>query len=458
MSGKTGGRGLFASHRSYVLCFVMGALVCVFINGAFRTYGKPERYRLFLTGGIVPKPNWRTYGVSAYSSLHYWRSIDWGDFRPIHDASAGRRMNRGHPLYTPEELSRHSASFVYTPVVAMLMTPLTYFDVRTAADWVSFINHLLWAGGLVVILKIAAYGRRLAPIEVLLLVGHYLIFYPMAKALELTQASVWVFFLLAVSALLFQRKRFAPAGAVLAGAVSIKPHLVLLLILLGAARRLTWRFVISAAVTLAVLGALCLLYAGWANIHDYLFELLPVLSNGLAYYPNQSLNGLLLRLYTDLDPAEFNLAPAVGWIKNVCSVWGLALLAAAWIPCRAPRGPRDHDGDVLCYVLATVAVTIASPIVWIHHFTAFFVPMAVACNYLARFPQARRLWFELLMLVGWWLVTFFFDSQYLKSGWLVLLGSLGFYGSLLLVIALAGVVVAANRQARRAPCGALAAA
>ncbi len=440
-------RSLFRTRRRFTICFVIAAVAFAFVNGVLRHHGDAERYRLFLAAGRLPRPNWPTYWVEPYESLYNWRSIIPGDFRPIYEASRGRRLSRDHKMYTPGELTEHKASFVYAPITALLATPLTYFDeMRTAADWVSFVNHLLWVIGLVLIFKIAAYRRPLLFGEYLLLTFGYLAFYPMAKALSLTQAGVWIFFLLAVSTLLFQRQRFVASGITLAVAVCIKPHLVLAVVLLIAAGGMSRRFLVAAAASVLGIAGVSVLYAGWRNIHDYVFETLATLSNGYAFFANQSFNGLLMRLFTDVDPMVFNLAPRVEWITQVGRVCGLILLAVAWALCWARGRQMSHDANVLRYVLAISACTIASPVAWIHHFTALFVPVVVVVNYLARNPEARRIWIELGLFVSFCLMSFFLETGHLKSGWLVLLSSVQYYGVLLLLAVMAGVVLQAETE------------
>ncbi len=74
------------------------------------------------------------------------------------------------------------------------------------------------------------------------------------------------------------------------------------------------------------------------------------------------------------------------------------------------------------------------------------MPVVVVVNYLARNPEARRIWIELGLFVSFCLMSFFLETGHLKSGWLVLLSSVQYYGVLLLLAVMAGVVLQAETE------------
>lgn len=448
---------LFRTRRQYVITLGVGYGVCILITGLFRHYGDPKNYPLLRTRGPVPTPAWQTFQVdpdgNPFDSLTNWRAIITGDFIPIFEAAKGHRADPGFRMYQPEQLRQRRASFVYSPFTALLVSPFARpgISMYTAANWASLVNHLLWIAGAVLLFAMATHERRRTASDVLLFALHYVAFYPFAKALQLTQASIWIFFLLTVSAFLFQRNRNWSAGLTLAVGISIKPHLLAVLAVLALIPRFPRSMLCSCLVGLIVLTGASVWYAGVDNCRDYLFATLPVLSAGYAFFPNQSFNGLLLRLFTDVNPAVFNLAPPVGWIKLVSGLCGLSVLALTWLLCRGRARSPSHDTNVLCYAAVIAAAVVASPVCWIHHLTALAIPFCAVLSHLGRHGDQRRRWLDAALFVSFLLVSFYFDSRYL-GGWpAALLSGLEFYGALLLLACLLTLTCRQSAPAAQAP-------
>jgi len=435
-------RVLFRSRRQYALTLAVGYAVCIVLTGLFRHYGDPEKYPLLLTGGGLPRLAWSTFQVdpdgNPFESLTNWRAIITGDFSPIFDAAKGRRADPNFRMYQPEQLRRGSASFVYSPLTALAISPFARPGVSmyAAADWVSLLNHLMWAGTFVMLYAVVSRGRPQPFRDALLLGLHYLLFYPLAKALQLTQASVWIFFFLAASTYCLQRGRHLVAGLTLAVGVSIKPHLAAIPLVLALTPPFPRKVLMSCLLGLVLTAAASVAYAGWHNCRDYLFVTLPTLSAGYAFFPNKSLNGLLLRAFSEVDPAVFNLAPAVPWIQTASAVFALCVLASAAIVLRRRPHRPSPELDSMRFATALTAAVVASPVCWEHHLTAMFIPLCVGVSYLRLYPGQRRPWLDAALLCSFLLTGFFFDSRYL-GGWPIgLLSGLEFYGSLLLLLCL----------------------
>jgi hypothetical protein len=372
-----------------------------------------------------------------------------GDFSPIFEAARDRRLHPEAPLYRPDELPDRPASFVYTPFTALVATPLAGGDLRTAANAVSILNHVLALAAFVLIVLTITRNARPGWRETLVYGLHYVAFYPLAKALQLTQASVWIFFFLTLSVFLLSRKRTAAAGLALALGVSIKPHLVFIPLLLVAVPGFPRRLIGSCLAGLTVTGGLSLWYAGLDNIRLYVFEALPVLSNGSAYFPNQSVNGLLLRAFTSADPAAFSLGPAVPWINTFTTLFGLGVLALALLACRRRR-TTGLESDLLCYGIAITASVLASPLVWEHHFTALLMPFALVVRRLRNNPEDRTPVLDAALLVSYVLVSVFVDTRY-AQGWLALFSGFQLYGSLVFLGCLVWLMWRPGLAAHRAP-------
>ena len=109
---------------------------------------------------------------------------------------------------------------------------------------------------------------------------------------------------------------------------------------------------------------------GWADHVDYLRVVSFMGQRGEAYYPNQSINGLLNRLMSISDPVRYNnlefhmseFAPFNPWVYvlTVISSAVILLAAIAW---------RSKDEDrVFDFCRMAVSLTVASPIAWEHHY------------------------------------------------------------------------------------------
>jgi hypothetical protein len=427
-----------------LLALALGYGACMLTTGLMRHSADPLRFPLIQRRAGLPLPAPETYnpGRNALATWIDWRCRSVGDFRPIFVAAQERARDPSASLYRPHELSEHKASFVYTPFTAMLLSPWAgdRSTLEQTADRVSIANHLLAIAGFALLYSVLARanpgGLGLAAVFAL----HCVLFYPMASALHLTQAGVWIFFALCVSIWAQSRGRPLLSGLALAAGASIKPHLVALPILLALVPGTSARFLAGAGAGLLATATLSLAYAGWENCRDYVFETLPSLSAGYSYFHNQGFNGLLLRIFTDQSPAEFNLAEPVGWIRKASTLLGIALLLATLYACRK-RAPSDPDRDEqgLVYGALLAAVVLASPVCWIHHFILLAIPLVAVVRAL-RAGSGNPLLTGLVVCSGL-MLGFLFDASGLRNGWpsvfsgLELYGALGLLGCLVWILA-----------------------
>ncbi len=192
--------------------------------------------------------------------------------------------------------------------------------------------------------------------------------YPIVKAFTLGQIQVWINALFAIVLLAWMHDRRALAGLLIGLVCLIKPHYGLLL--LWALFRREWRFLIAATLTVAAGAVAALAVFGWHNHVDYLRVLQFLSQRGEAYYPNQSVNGLLNRLMgigdpgayviLDIPPGKFPpFTPIVYWPSLASSV--ALVVYGLWR--RSPPAARTRD-----LARMTLCCTIASPIAWEHHY------------------------------------------------------------------------------------------
>ena len=417
----------------------MGYGLALLTTGLLRHGADPEAYPLV----GAPRELAATYnpGRQAFRTWWSWGAVNSGDFAPVYEAAV--RRAEGRPIYQPEELREHSASFVYTPFTAMLFAPWAERDaarrpsVEQVADAVSYLNHGLALFALVLLYPLVFGGGRPRLRDALPYGLACLAFFPLASALELTQAGVWIFFFLALAFHLASRKRYLASGLALAVGVSIKPHLVLVPLLALFVRGFPRQLLAGAWGGIAACGFASLAYAGWANAESYVNEVLPTLSSGYSYFRNQSFNGLLLRLFTDESPAVFNLAEPVRWIRLASTALGLSLVGLAFLSARAwsrsaveSRSVGREPDPLAPFAGLLAAAVLASPVCWMHHYILLLPSLAFAVGRLLRGQPSRPL-HAALMLLALLLLGFYFDARGVGNGWPALLSGLEFYGALL---------------------------
>ena len=193
-------------------------------------------------------------------------------------------------------------------------------------------------------------------------------YYPVLFGHFLGQMQVFLNALLALAVLFYVIRRPTLAGLCVGACCLVKPHYGLLLVWSALTRQ--WRFAVGFVGVVVAGFVVSITRFGLADHLRYL-DVLRVLSLGEYYWTNQSVNGLLNRLYehgSQLQPVNTEFAPYHPVVYAVTMLSSVAMLAVAFWPYR--RGPRADRGPLDLMVLL-VAVTLASPIVWIHHYGAF---------------------------------------------------------------------------------------
>lgn len=235
-------------------------------------------------------------------------------------------------------------------------------------------------------------------------------FYPVAKAFTLGQIQTWINFLFTFLVWLWLTNRPVAAGAVGGLICAIKPQLGVLLVW-GLLRR-RWGFCASFASTLGLIGIATLLMYGLADNLNYLDVLSYISRRGEAYYPNQSVNGLLNRLLDNGNNASFEAGqfpPFDAAVYAGTITTSILVLAAAlfW------RSSEHHRAPVLDLLIAGLSSTIASPIAWEHHYGVLPAIFAVAIPASLRWPVYGR--WTLPVLAGLFAISAHFLNTMQKA-------------------------------------------
>ncbi|MGJ7491279.1 glycosyltransferase family 87 protein [Variovorax sp. ZT4R33] len=199
-----------------------------------------------------------------------------------------------------------------------------------------------------------------------------LFFYPLSRGDQLGQIQTLMTFMAASALLAQQRGRPVAAGLLIGFCCTIKPQWAFAI--LWALMTRQWRFAAAAAAVVAALSAWAMVLYGWENFFGYLPVLKYVALHGESFYANQSINGLLNRLLSNgsnlqwLGDAFAPFHPAVYLATILTSV---ALLASVFFTA----GTTVGRAEPLALVVATL--TLASPIVWDHHYGVMLPMLAL---------------------------------------------------------------------------------
>ena len=270
---------------------------------------------------------------------------------------------------------------------------------------------------------------RSAPLDHALIFGFALTYYPTLKGLELGQIQTWLSALLALALLAYVRGQRVWVGIALGIIVSIKPQMALFLV--WALLRRENRMALAMGATLAVLGLLSLVRYGLTSHLEYL-QLLPLLSRGEAYAPNQSLNGLLLRAlhlgktsgFSCQEFAPENPLVHFGTLLGTALLLGFALFYK-------PKWHANNPGASMG--LAAVCFTLASPIAWEHHYGIMPPIFAICLATLASRPGLHERWKWLALGAAWLLSVRFAAVGVLAETNANFLQSYLFFGGLTLL-------------------------
>ncbi len=266
------------------------------------------------------------------------------------------------PIYA--RVSTQGASFIYPPLATLPYRPLAGLPHGTAQLYLFWANRCLLVGIFVLLFLIARPFNPIGSWRLALgLLVTTTLWHPLMRAVELNQASVLVTFFLGASWAATRYGKQALAGILCALAVAIKPQLVLVIPLLYWHAR---RTAVVTGITSLILMCISLAYAGWDAHVQYLTRVLPSLLPGYAFYPNQSWNGLIGRLFFSEHAALFLIVPDDPLVRIAPAVLGTLTLLYFGVTIRAL--PRVAEMRVDVFGLSWLAATVASPIAWEHHF------------------------------------------------------------------------------------------
>lgn len=252
--------------------------------------------------------------------------------------------------------------------------------------WITWLSVPLNAYFVVRIDALGQEARGARGVRALVLVFMTLTFFPAIQAYRNGQIQAWLNTLFTIALFSWMKGQRRLPGILLGAMSLIKPQYAVIA-LWGALRR-QWSFVTSWLLVAA--GGLLASVAvfGVAPHLEYRRVLRFISRRGESFYPNQSVNGLLNRLFDNGDSVAWmdSMPPYHPWVyAGTVASAALLLALALHVLARAPDkgGPTDFS-------LMTLTATMASPIAWEHHYGvllpifAFLLPRLLAQPVLGR--------------------------------------------------------------------------
>jgi alpha-1,2-mannosyltransferase len=371
------------------------------------------------------------------------------DIAPALRASS-RLLKGDSALY--KDFNKAGSSFIYPPSAALLLSPYGMIVNRQSGD-LSMATQLFDLTGRLCVLctlliiflaqrNMFAHWKHAAVLFIL-----FACFYPLRWMVVCLQAQALITLMAVVGILAFGRSYSVASGVAIGLAFCLKPHLGI--IFLFALFRREWRFCAGMVTSsfLVIMGSIIL--TGFSPWRTYLVDIMPVLSRGYAYYPNQSINGIVNR-WVGHAP-QFVFPPPSQVVALFTSLSAVLFGLLAVLP-RSSGLQLKRDTEIsaltmgrsdlhiillreLDLAIALLCVTLASPIAWEHHFAwtiGIFLILLDACR-IMNSPQ------KIILMLPWSFIllgAYYMPVRSASSGIFSLVNSPNFFGAILLLLLL----------------------
>lgn len=272
------------------------------------------------------------------------------------------------------------SGFTYPPFAAILVQPLALLTDRQALSvWLAL--SLVTTVAAAIIVARVALPASWPRLELAVLAA--IAFGPVTYNYWHGQINGVIFLLLAVAYWAYVDGRQTTAGMVIGLAAGIKVAPIVLLVLL--LRRRWWRGSAAMLATLAATIAAGLAVIGPGATRTFVSEVLPTLSRPMGWLYNQSITGVIGRLF---NHSVLVVQPTPLWLTAVCLVAGVVILGmAAWVTRPGERPGAERGAE---FGLGVVAMLLAGSLAWYAHFTALLIPLAAAAGLVAARGRSRE--------------------------------------------------------------------
>lgn len=280
--------------------------------------------------------------------------------------------------------------YVYPPLLADLMVPLTALPLQTAGKVWLGVNLAFLA--LTALLMAALLRIRLLSWHTALLLLATLGFTPALQAFTLGQITIVLLLLWTTGLLLYQRDCPLAAGVLFAIATVLKltPALVLVPLLVWRSWRAVWGFL----GTVLVCATVCAAINTPHTVLTFVTRVMPAMSGAIPDVTNYSLSAATQRLVAVVHngfvpPHPVALAAGVARMGRLASALALAALAAVLLQTRRAAQKQDQ---VLVLGILTLMAPLLSPVSWFHAYAISLAAFALLWHEaLIRFVSTRYL-------------------------------------------------------------------
>lgn len=357
---------------------------------------------------IFFKMGWiRTLKISKeFATFQQWKD-SWGPMDSALKYLQNKEDNK-EPIYA-DVFFRKQFKFQY-PLTSLMVS---YGVSAISNDYIKIIKFITWLSILATALFVILIfhhggGMRLGfNLNSLLAFASLgiltLLFYPIDKAHSLGQIQAWINFMFCALFYCWLRNWQAPSGILLGLMCLINPQYGL--IALWGILRAKWKFIAYFLVALGLGAVLSILLFGFENNLNY-FSVLSYLSHhGEAFYPNQSMNGLLNRLLFNTPILEFSrrlFPPYNPVIYYGYLLFGISLVLLAFILPKISK----KEGTIWDLAIISVAATMFSPIAWEHHY-GILLPIYVS---VFTYLYNKKTAFPCLFILG---ISYFLSSNFI---------------------------------------------
>ncbi len=332
--------------------------------------------------GLVPTLVMRALGWENgfWLVANMWRGEGGGDSWEAIEGALRHLDAQGTIQFYEDLYYNSSHQFIYSPL-SLIFFRVTQFP--PLIDWYSStrMNNASWWVMLAMILvmtsimrvSIMKFGRSNAAPDALQTFGLALLatitvstFFPITGGFRNGQIQTWLDFLAMLSVLFLLLDRRALAGVCIGLICLIKPQLAIMFA--WAAIRRDWRFMAAGVTVVAIFAIASLIEYGWLFHMDYVTLLGVMARRGESYASNQTINGLLNRMFflgpnVVFDPTHTKIVYNV-WVQVATNVSGLIMYACALFI----RSPRHTLAGILDFCTAVTLCTLASPVAHTHHY------------------------------------------------------------------------------------------
>jgi alpha-1,2-mannosyltransferase len=194
-----------------------------------------------------------------------------------------------------------------------------------------------------------------------------LFFFPIVRGERLGQIQTLITFDATLALYAWQRRRVGLSGILIGLCCVVKPQWAI--IIAWAALRRQWRFVIGCAVTVGIILAWAAWFYGLGNLIAYSDVVSFLAKRGEGLFSNQSVNGLVNRILFNGHNLQWSddQFPPFNWIVYASTFVSSLVIIGTAIFWDYRRSPKALD-----FALIMLALTIASPIAWEHHYGIMF--------------------------------------------------------------------------------------